>query len=67
MSRPGPALAAPGLTLAYLGPAALAFVAKTAWFYSFTRPTPARLLLSARAMLAGLRGDFTGHRRYLRG
>jgi rhamnopyranosyl-N-acetylglucosaminyl-diphospho-decaprenol beta-1,3/1,4-galactofuranosyltransferase len=47
-------------------PAALAFVAKTAWFYSFTRPTPARLLLSARAMLAGLRGDFTGHRRYLR-
>ena len=29
--------------------------------------TPARLLLSARAMLAGLRGDFTGHRRYLRG
>ena len=48
-------------------PAALAFVAKTAWFYGFTRPNPARLLLSARAMLAGLRGDFTGHRRYLRG
>jgi len=48
-------------------PAALAFVAKTAWFYTFTRPTPARLSLSARAMLAGLRGDFTGHRRYLRG
>ena len=48
-------------------PAALAFVAKTAWFYSFTRPNPARLALSARAMLAGLRGDFTGHRRFLRG
>ena len=48
-------------------PAALAFVAKTAWFYAFTRPDPARLLLSARAMYAGLRGDFTGHRRFLRG
>ena len=47
-------------------PAALAFVAKTAWFYAFTRPSPGRLLLSARAMLAGVRGDFTGHRRYLR-
>ena len=46
---------------------ALAFVAKTAWFYSFTRPDPRRLLLSARAMYAGLRGDFTGHRRYLHG
>ncbi|MEQ4498504.1 glycosyltransferase [Nocardioides kribbensis] len=46
-------------------PHALAFVAKTVWFYSFTRPQPGRLLLSARAMLAGLRGDFTGHRRYL--
>ena len=31
----------------------------------FTRPTPARLRLSARAMRAGLRGDFTGHRRFL--
>jgi rhamnopyranosyl-N-acetylglucosaminyl-diphospho-decaprenol beta-1,3/1,4-galactofuranosyltransferase len=48
-------------------PAALAFVAKTFWFYSFTRPNPARLALSARAMLAGLRGDFTGHRRFLGG
>jgi rhamnopyranosyl-N-acetylglucosaminyl-diphospho-decaprenol beta-1,3/1,4-galactofuranosyltransferase len=47
--------------------AALAFVAKTAWFYSFTRPDPGRLLLSARAMFAGLRGDFTGHRRYVGG
>ena len=48
-------------------PAALAFVAKTAWFYTFTRPSGGRLLLSARAMYAGLRGDFTGHRRYVRG
>jgi rhamnopyranosyl-N-acetylglucosaminyl-diphospho-decaprenol beta-1,3/1,4-galactofuranosyltransferase len=47
-------------------PAALAFVAKTIWFYTFTRPSPARLSLSARAMYAGLRGDFTGHRRFLR-
>ena len=45
---------------------ALAFVVKTVWFYSFSRPTPARLRLSARAMVAALRGDFTGHRRYLR-
>jgi rhamnopyranosyl-N-acetylglucosaminyl-diphospho-decaprenol beta-1,3/1,4-galactofuranosyltransferase len=47
-------------------PAVLAFVAKTGWFYSFTRPDAGRLVLSARAMLAGLRGDFTGHRKYLR-
>jgi rhamnopyranosyl-N-acetylglucosaminyl-diphospho-decaprenol beta-1,3/1,4-galactofuranosyltransferase len=44
---------------------ALAFVAKTAWFYTFTRPDAGRLLLSAKAMWAGLRGDFTGHRRFL--
>lgn len=47
-------------------PHALAFVAKTVWFYTVTRPSPRRLLLSARAMYAGLRGDFTGHRRFLR-
>ena len=46
-------------------PHALAFVVKTAWFYTFTRPSARRLLLSARAMYAGLRGDFTGHRRFL--
>jgi rhamnopyranosyl-N-acetylglucosaminyl-diphospho-decaprenol beta-1,3/1,4-galactofuranosyltransferase len=46
-------------------PHALLFVAKTAWFYTLTRPSAARLLLSARAMYAGLRGDFTGHRRFL--
>jgi rhamnopyranosyl-N-acetylglucosaminyl-diphospho-decaprenol beta-1,3/1,4-galactofuranosyltransferase len=51
---------------AYRGwPHALAFVAKTLWFYVFTRPQPGRLGLSARAMYAGLRGDFTGHGRYL--
>ncbi|WP_460800785.1 glycosyltransferase [Nocardioides pacificus] len=51
---------------AYRGPLhALAFVAKTAWFYTFTRPSRRRLVLSAQAMLAGLRGDFTGHRRFL--
>ncbi|MCW2798281.1 glycosyltransferase family 2 protein [Nocardioides sp.] len=44
---------------------ALMFVAKTLWFYSFTRPSAGRIVLSARAMYAGLRGDFTGHRRYL--
>jgi rhamnopyranosyl-N-acetylglucosaminyl-diphospho-decaprenol beta-1,3/1,4-galactofuranosyltransferase len=46
-------------------PHALAFVAKTVWFYTFTRPRPGRLLMSLRAMYDGLRGDFTGHRRYL--
>ena len=52
---------------AYRGwPHALAFVAKTLWFYLVTRPQPARLLLSARAWRAALRGDFTGHERYLR-
>jgi rhamnopyranosyl-N-acetylglucosaminyl-diphospho-decaprenol beta-1,3/1,4-galactofuranosyltransferase len=45
---------------------ALAFVVKTGWFYTFTRPSLARLRLSAGAMLAGLRGDFTGHQRFLR-
>jgi rhamnopyranosyl-N-acetylglucosaminyl-diphospho-decaprenol beta-1,3/1,4-galactofuranosyltransferase len=51
---------------AYRGwPSALAFVVKTAWFYTFTKPDPGRLSMSARAMYAGLRGDFTGHRRYL--
>ncbi len=42
------------------------FWVKTLWFYSLTRPEPARLGLSVRAAYAGLRGDFTGHRRYLR-
>ncbi len=47
-------------------PHVLAFVAKTAWFYTFTRPDPRRVALSVRAMYAALRGDFTGHRRFLR-
>jgi rhamnopyranosyl-N-acetylglucosaminyl-diphospho-decaprenol beta-1,3/1,4-galactofuranosyltransferase len=46
-------------------PYALAFVAKTVWFYSFTKPRPARLWLSARAMVAGLTGRWGGERRYL--
>ena len=44
----------------------LMFWAKTLWFYLFTRPQPRRVLTSARAAYAGLRGDFTGHERYLR-
>jgi len=47
-------------------PHALAFVAKTAWFYTVTRPNLGRLRLSFEAMRAGLRGDFTGHERFLR-
>jgi rhamnopyranosyl-N-acetylglucosaminyl-diphospho-decaprenol beta-1,3/1,4-galactofuranosyltransferase len=43
----------------------LAFLLKTLWFYSFTRPSASRLKLSAQAVRAGLRGDFTGHRRFL--
>jgi len=46
-------------------PYALAFVAKTVWFYLFTKPRPGRLLLSGRAWVAALRGDFTGHEKYL--
>ncbi len=47
-------------------PHAFAFVVKTLWFYLFTRPSPRRIGFSARAMVAGVRGDFTGHRRCLR-
>jgi rhamnopyranosyl-N-acetylglucosaminyl-diphospho-decaprenol beta-1,3/1,4-galactofuranosyltransferase len=47
-------------------PHVLMFWAKTAWFYLLTKPRPGRLPMSARAAYAGLRGDFTGHRRYLR-
>jgi rhamnopyranosyl-N-acetylglucosaminyl-diphospho-decaprenol beta-1,3/1,4-galactofuranosyltransferase len=42
-----------------------AFVAKTIWFYSFTRPSLARLRLSADAARAARRRDFTGHQRFL--
>jgi rhamnopyranosyl-N-acetylglucosaminyl-diphospho-decaprenol beta-1,3/1,4-galactofuranosyltransferase len=46
-------------------PHALAFVAKTVWFYLLTRRDPARLRLSLAAVRDGLRGDFTGHERFL--
>jgi rhamnopyranosyl-N-acetylglucosaminyl-diphospho-decaprenol beta-1,3/1,4-galactofuranosyltransferase len=45
---------------------ALAFVAKTLWFYTFTRRDPGRIRLSVGAWRDALRGDFTGHERYLR-
>ena len=47
-------------------PHVLMFWVKTLWFYTFTRPDPARLRLSVRGFAAALRGDFTGHERYLR-
>ncbi len=47
-------------------PHVLMFWAKTVWFYLLTKPRPRRLPMSARAAYAGLRGDFTGHRKYLR-
>ena len=51
----------------YRGPLhALAFVVKTVWFYTITRTNAARLRLSARAMRAGLAGEFDGHERFLR-
>ena len=51
----------------YRGPLhAFAFVVKTLWFYTFTRPSLARLRLSLGAMRAGIAGDFDGHQRFLR-
>lgn len=47
-------------------PHVLLFWLKTVWFYLLTRPRPSRIGLSARAAFAGLRGDFSGHERYLR-
>ncbi len=44
---------------------AAAFVAKTVWFYTFTRRDPSRIGLSVEAWRAAMRGDFTGHRRFL--
>jgi rhamnopyranosyl-N-acetylglucosaminyl-diphospho-decaprenol beta-1,3/1,4-galactofuranosyltransferase len=46
-------------------PHVLMFWTKTVWFYLVTRRQPGRLPMSARAAYAGLRGDFTEHRRYL--
>jgi rhamnopyranosyl-N-acetylglucosaminyl-diphospho-decaprenol beta-1,3/1,4-galactofuranosyltransferase len=52
---------------AYRGwPHVLMFWVKTVWFYVLTRRQPGRIPMSARAAYAGLRGDFTGHRKYLR-
>jgi rhamnopyranosyl-N-acetylglucosaminyl-diphospho-decaprenol beta-1,3/1,4-galactofuranosyltransferase len=47
--------------------AVIAFLVKTVWFYLFTRRDLHRITMSAGAAVAGLRGDFTGHRRYLGG
>ncbi|MGZ5400858.1 MAG: glycosyltransferase family 2 protein [Nocardioides sp.] len=47
-------------------PHVLMFWVKTLWFYTLTRPSPGRLRLSAQAITAALRGDFTGHQRFLR-
>ncbi len=47
-------------------PHVLLFWLKTVWFYLLTRPQPRRIPLSARAAYDGLRGDFTGHERFLR-
>jgi rhamnopyranosyl-N-acetylglucosaminyl-diphospho-decaprenol beta-1,3/1,4-galactofuranosyltransferase len=47
-------------------PHVLMFWVKTLWFYTLTHPAPRRLPMSAQAAWAGLRGDFTGHRKYLR-
>jgi rhamnopyranosyl-N-acetylglucosaminyl-diphospho-decaprenol beta-1,3/1,4-galactofuranosyltransferase len=47
-------------------PHVLMFWVKTVWFYLLTRRQPSRIALSARAAYAGLRGDFSGHKRYLR-
>jgi rhamnopyranosyl-N-acetylglucosaminyl-diphospho-decaprenol beta-1,3/1,4-galactofuranosyltransferase len=44
---------------------AAAFVAKTLWFYTFTRRDPGRIRLSVDAWRAARRGDFTGHRRFV--
>lgn len=50
----------------YRGPLhAAAFVVKTAWFYTFTRPSLSRLRLSLGAMRAGIAGDYEGHQRFL--
>ncbi|GAB3257116.1 glycosyltransferase family 2 protein [Nocardioides dilutus] len=48
-------------------PHVLMFWVKTLWFYTVTRRQPGRLPMSARAAYAGLRGDFTGHRRFIDG
>jgi rhamnopyranosyl-N-acetylglucosaminyl-diphospho-decaprenol beta-1,3/1,4-galactofuranosyltransferase len=44
----------------------LAFVLKTIWFYSFTKPSLKRLRLSLEAATAARKGDFTGHLRFVK-
>ena len=52
--------------LTHFGPwHAAAFWAKTAWFYGFVRPSLRRLILSAQAIGAALRNDYSGHQRFL--
>ncbi len=46
-------------------PHVLMFWVKTVWFFLLTARRPGRIPTSARAAYAGLRGDFTGHRRFL--
>lgn len=46
-------------------PHACAFVLKTLWFYTVTRPDLGRLRLMLDGIRAGMRGDFTGHQRFL--
>lgn len=46
-------------------PHVLMFWGKTLWFYGITRRDPGRLRLSARGFRDALRGDFTGHRRWV--
>ena len=48
-------------------PHVLMFWAKTLWFYTLTRRDVGRLAMSARAIRDGLRGNFTGHERFLGG
>jgi len=51
----------------YRGPLhVLAFVVKTLWFYTFTRPDLHRLRISLGAMGDAFAGRFDGHERYLR-
>jgi rhamnopyranosyl-N-acetylglucosaminyl-diphospho-decaprenol beta-1,3/1,4-galactofuranosyltransferase len=47
-------------------PHVLMFWVKTLWFYTLTRRVPGRLRLSLSGFVAALRGDFTGHERFLR-
>ena len=47
-------------------PHVLMFWVKTLWFYTLTRPDAGRLRLSLRGFVAALRGDFSGHERFLR-